>query len=509
VWVSRVGRAGVRRLWGVSPEERIVELEALVARQAALIEAQAETIVRLEARIVELEAQSGRNSGNSSLPPSRDNRDRRVRRAEEREQRKQARRDGAGETGRAPGKQPGAPGMTMRRRHPDITIVHRPVACGNCAADLTDATVIGSACRQVVDIPQPRLVVTDHVAEKRRCSCGHVAAGVFPPEATGPTCWGPRVKAAAVYLLIRQHIPFERAHEAMDALFAAPVSEGTLCAWTLDAAERLAPFLDELKALLLASPVVCADETPIRVGTGKSYVHTVSTDTLTLLVHHAGRGIEAIIDAGVLDNYRGVIMHDGLATYDCAELAAADHAQCHAHLDRHLIDVGTWVKYKPWCENMRQVLVDAQRANREARTAGLAAVPSMIAAPIRARYLQVIAEAFEIIPHGPPPPKKQSWKWGNQRDRDAYNLATRFRVETDQILRLLDNTAVPASNNNAERSLRMCKIHDKIAGLFRSATHAAAFCTIRSYIQTGNKHHQPSLDLLQRLYTGPAWLPTG
>ncbi len=146
-----MGRAGVRRLSGVSPEERNVQLEALVA-------AQAETIARLEARIVELEAQVGRNSGNSSLPPSRDGRDRRVRRAEEREQRKQARRDGAGESGRAPGKQPGAPGTTMRRREPDVTVTHAPRVCGHCKADLTDATVVGSACRQVVDIPEPRLV---------------------------------------------------------------------------------------------------------------------------------------------------------------------------------------------------------------------------------------------------------------------------------------------------------------------------------------------------------------
>jgi len=55
----------------------------------------------------------------------------------------------------------------------------------------------------------------------------------------------------------------------------------------------------------------------------------------------------------------------------------------------------------------------------------------------------------------------------------------------------------------------MCKIHDKISGLFRNQAHAAAFCTIRSYIQTGHKHDQPTLPLLQRLYTGPPWLPTG
>jgi hypothetical protein len=54
----------------------------------------------------------------------------------------------------------------------------------------------------------------------------------------------------------------------------------------------------------------------------------------------------------------------------------------------------------------------------------------------------------------------------------------------------------------------MCKIHDKIAGLFRNAAHAAAFCTIRSYIQTDRKHDHNTLELLQRLYTTTAWLPT-
>ena len=201
----------------------------------------------------------------------------------------------------------------MQRREPDVTLTHVPVSCGRCSADLAAAPVVDEACRQVVDIPEPRVVVTDHVVEKRRCSCGHVTAGVFPPEATGPTCWGPRVKAVAVYLLIGQHIPLERAHQAMDALFGAPVSQGTLSSWVLDAADRLGPFITELKALLNAAGVVCADETPIRCGTGGSYVHTVSSDTLTLLVHHARRGIEAILEAGVLPIYRGVIMHETLA----------------------------------------------------------------------------------------------------------------------------------------------------------------------------------------------------
>jgi uncharacterized coiled-coil protein SlyX len=50
-------------------EHRIAGLEALVAQQAALIEAQREVISRLESRVAELERQLGQNSGNSRRPP--------------------------------------------------------------------------------------------------------------------------------------------------------------------------------------------------------------------------------------------------------------------------------------------------------------------------------------------------------------------------------------------------------------------------------------------------------
>ncbi len=484
----------------MSLEDRIAELEAIVAAQAAVI-------AELRAELATLKERTGRDSHNSSLPPSRDGKDRRQRRAEEREARKAARRDGSDTSGRKPGGQPGAPGSTMRRREPDVSVMHAPACCAKCSADLADGVVVAIATRQVVDIPEPRLVVTDHVAQKRRCECGHITTASFPPEATGPTCWGPRVKATAVYLLIRQHVPLERAAEAMDALFGAPVSQGTLSNWTLDAASRLAPFIDELKTLLNTAPVVCADETPIRCATGSAYVHTVSTDTLTLLVSHARRGIEAIIEADVLPNFGGVIMHDGLSTYSCDELAEAGHAQCHAHLDRHLIAVGAWRKHAEWTNQMRQVLADTHKAAAGAAAAGLTAVPDQTAGPIRSRYNKTINEAFALMPPGRPPPRKRRGVW-SQQEREAWNLATRFRNEADQILLLLDNTAVPPTNNHAERSLRMCKIHDKISGLFRNPNHATAFCTIRSYIQTGHKHDQPALGLLQRLYTTTAWLPT-
>ena len=59
----------------------------------------------------------------------------------------------------------------------------------------------------------------------------------------------------------------------------------------------------------------------------------------------------------------------------------------------------------------------------------------------------------------------------------------------------------------AERALRMVKIHDKISGTFRSNDHLQAFVTIRSYLQTANKHGINLLNALQQLFTTGPWIP--
>ena len=75
--------------------------------------------------------------------------------------------------------------------------------CGGCGEDLSSAQVVGTVVRQVLEIPRIEVRVTDHVAERRRCACGHETVGVFPPEARAPVCWGPEVRAFALYLMDR------------------------------------------------------------------------------------------------------------------------------------------------------------------------------------------------------------------------------------------------------------------------------------------------------------------
>lgn len=420
--------------------ERVVQLQADLARCSEENES-------LRDRIAALEAEIGRNSENSSMPPSKDPVAPRQSRAE--------RRRAAREAGRRAGKQPGAPGANLARREPDALRTYAPESCRSCGKDLSSAEVVGEVVRQVLDIPPVAVTATDHVAERRRCSCGHETTAAFPPAARAPVCWGPEVRALAVYLMDRQHLPFERTAELLAELLDAPVSTGWLWSVQAEAAANLEPFIDLVKAGLVASPVLHADETGTRVGTEKRWVHTLTSNLLTLLAVHEKRGVEALEDIGVLGEYAGTLVHDGFASYDT--FGGITHAQCGAHVIRHLASVGRVDAYAPWCKAMIAVLLDAEDAAEAAAAAGRHAVQARTAAAIRLRYHETLETAFSLLPPGPPPRRRHRGGW-SICEREAWNLASRLKDDADDVLRLLENSAVPLTNNAAERSLRMVKL---------------------------------------------------
>ena len=465
------------------------ELVELVTTQASLIEL-------LMARVERLEAEASRNSANSSRPPSNDTQKRRAQRAE-------AKPKGAG---RSRGKQPGAEGHRLSPvLDPDLRVRHVPHGCCGCGASLDDAEVVGTESRQVFDIPEPTPFVTEHTAERRRCSCGRTTTGAFPPEATAPACYGPRLRALAIYMLCRQHLPVQRCAELLSDVLGVPVSTGWLSGLVAEAGSALVPFVGHVSTLLGRSPVVGADETGGRVGVAKRWFHVLCTPALSLIVCHRSRGMEAVNDIGVLPDYRGVIVHDGLALYDSL---GASHAQCNAHLVRHLAAVGEVWDQTAWTKAMTACLFEAKAAADAARDNGEAAVASAAIAGFESRYDEALAQAFAVLPAGAPPRRRGQGGW-REHQRQAWNLATRMTKHKADVLRFLTDTRIPFTNNGSERDLRMVKIQQKISGTFQSDHGAEDFARIRSYLQTAAKQNQNLLDVLAQLFTTGPWLPAG
>ena len=130
-----------------------------VARLTALVQT-------LSARVQELEGQLRKNSRNSSKPPSSDGLAKKPKSLRQ-------------SCGRKPGGQPGHPGITLERTaSPDVIVQHRlPECCEGCGARLdAQADAMIEERRQVFDLVQPVLQVTEHRGYEMLCHCGQRCA---------------------------------------------------------------------------------------------------------------------------------------------------------------------------------------------------------------------------------------------------------------------------------------------------------------------------------------------
>jgi transposase len=110
-----------------------------------------------------------KNSGNSSIPPSKD------------ENRPKPNTSLREKTGRRPGGQTGHKGNTLKMvSNPDIVDEHKPCYCGGCGNDLSKLPFEFAGKRQVIDVPEIKLHVTEHRIYSKVCSCGHVTTSDFP-----------------------------------------------------------------------------------------------------------------------------------------------------------------------------------------------------------------------------------------------------------------------------------------------------------------------------------------
>ncbi len=465
-------------------------LKALVAELLPL----KEQLAQATARIKELEERLAKDSRTSSKPPSSDGLGRLPRRSRR-------------PSDKHPGGQQGHAGHTLQMaERPDAVLHHRPERCQQCGRDLHEVLGLVVERRQVLDVPEMRLLVHEHQIEAVCCpTCQVTSLGSFPAAVNAPVQYGPNLQALAVYLHQGQLLPTARTCEALEAICGCQISEASLLQWSELAAERLVPTMERIAELIATSPVHHGDETSIRVYGVLHWLHVNCTRFLTHLAWHPCRGREALDEIGIWPRFRGRGMHDRFASYDGYDCA---HSICAAHLLRDCAAQGEQ-EQQGWANDMHDFLLDLHDACQHWHLLGLPAVPPLERDDWVARYFEILATGYAAQP--PPSAAAGGPRKGRPRQSQARNLLDALLVRAEQVLGMLDDLRIPFTNNQAERDLRMAKVQQKISGTFRSASGVTAFCAIRSYLSTMHKQGHSMLAALTAVFHGHplpvAWAP--
>lgn len=462
--------------------DELMELvvSSLVAENAEL----RARIAEQDARIAELERQVGSSSRNSSKPPSADG------------LAKPAPRSLRRPSGKKPGGQPGHPGAARRQvADPDRVVVHSPGSCPDCGMVLDASAdagvggpVGGRAARDACggDRASDRHALLRLWGRVFWRSAGGVAA---------PVQYGPRARAAMVYLTVGQYVPVGRVATVMADLLGMPVAAGTVAA-AVEAAggEGLDAFIDQVAGRIAAAPMVHADETGLRVAGRLHWVHSASAPGYSHISVHPKRGRAGMDAAGVLPGFSGVLVHDAWAPYDT--LTGATHQLCCAHLIRELTAVIDYHDaHDPpgafcWARQVIDVLLTLIR---DPDAAAGHADPQVLAVQRRLVTDAALRGSETTVPG----------KVGAKHRA----LARRIGARIDDYLRFATTPGLEPDNNAAEREIRMVKIHQKVSGCHRTLTGAVGFVRLRSYLATTTKHARNTYQVLVDLFNGQAWTP--
>jgi transposase len=394
-------------------------------------------IAQLGARVEQLERRLGRNSRNSSLPPSED------------PPGAPPRRRGKDRSGRPQGGQSGHEGHgreLLPASAVDELIDHWPqdCRCGHVFAGEERVAVREPARHQVEELPQIAVRVTEHRCQRVRCpGCGVERTGELPAE-VGASAFGPRFQAAVAALSVRNRVSRRDLVELCEELFGARISAGSIDAILDRAGDALEQPYEQLLCRVRRSRALNVDETGWRLKGDRRTLWGAFTEQIAVFAITADRHEQHL--RKLLADHHGIITSDRWWAYD--HLPLARRQLCWSHLQRDF-----------------QAHVEGSGAERELGQAGL-------------RVCERVFWAWEVYQHTHDRRQLQLTVRGLRRElkpilRQYRGKAPRYKRSRGLARNLLkawpalwtfaDRPAVTPTNNHAERGLRGAVIYRKLS----------------------------------------------
>lgn len=394
------------------------------------------------------------------------------------------------------GGQKGHKGKTLHQvENPDEIVTCKPDRC-DCGHTFTGEEMELAEKRQVFDLPQPKLEVTEYQIHKAVCPvCGLVHKGYLPKGVNAPVQYGNGVKSYAVLLNVHFKLPFKKIQLLFGDLFGYSINESTVYSASGQCYENLGYSEEIIKSKVAAQKVAHADETGIRVLGKLHWLHTATTLLYTYLFVHEKRGGEALkSDKSILDKITGWLVHDCWGSY--FSFRGFKHAICGAHILRELEGLIERGENK-WPKVFKTFLMSVYEMPFVERI--------KLRNQIKHRYRLIcnIGEKSE------PPPKKTPGKRGRYKRTKGRNLVERLVREQDAVLAFAFNKDVPFTNNLAERDIRPAKVKQKISNCFRTLKGAEIYARIESFVSTARKNDRNVFSELCTTFDGYNFITEG
>jgi len=432
------------------------EKDALINALLAQVQAQAEQIAVLTARVAELEAKLNlppKNPSNSSKPPSQGHK-----------------ANGEGEA--KPKSRVHAGAHRPLHPHPPRRRDVLAERCSHCRADVTGVAQVAVRAYDRIEIPEITPDVTRVTLHGGVCPCCAKRFTAEAPAGLEPgSPFGPNLRAFVLYLRFGQAIPFERLERLLRDLFGLEISEGALVNLLEASAPAFEAQTNRIRERLLSGTALQSDETSVRVGKATFWTWVFHHADSACFIIRPSRG-KAVVREFLGEFRPEVWVSDRLAAQ--MGWATQDHQVCLAHLLRDIqyaIDAGD----NAFAPGMKALL---KRAARIGRRRPALADSTLVA--YHARLQAKLDELLKIVP---------DTKAGQKLQR----IIKRFR---QNLFVFVTNRDIPPTNNGSEQALRPCVVFRKVTNCFRSQWGAQLYANVRSVVETARRR---SIDALQAI----------
>lgn len=394
-----------------------------------------------------------KNSGNSSVPPSKESM------GDEIKRRTSSLRE---KSGKKPGGQPGHKGNTrMMSERPDITENVQPNYCRECGRELSEIDGTEEYREECISIRIVPVIKRVRFL-KKTCTCGYCNRVEYTRR-KNPVYLSSEIKALVVYLNIVMCMPYNRIKSFLHDVMHIDISEGSIRNFIEEAGDKAAAICDRIAAELVRSPIAGADESGFYVNGKLNWAWILQNPRLTLTWIAKGRGAKEMDDKfghNALENT--VLVTDRHSAY--FSMKVRGHQICIAHLLRNLNWLNELDKKQNWSARMQELLRKAVHWRNE--NPGTAADVSTWIEGLD-KLLNENLDKFK---------------------KPFRQLRNSLRKLKDHVFHFLENPHVPSHNNASEGGIRILKVKQKRSGGFRCQNGAEDFMAIHSVADTAKKN---------------------